>query len=134
MTALSLSPNAPQNLLKYSVVGKYLTDTGTAFVQHVAILREDTQLSYALSNALVWHMGPPLVAGQISANAAQEEPVCTVHLAGFLQLDVQDIDGIETWLADVDKENRPVDVFLQYVVHPPVDWVRAENGTRLYRR
>jgi hypothetical protein len=134
MTALRLPDNVPQRLSRFSVVGTYLTDAGAHFVQHVAILREDTNLNYAKPNVYVWLMGPPLAAGARSVAAASEEPVCTVHLAAFLELDVHEMEGIETWRYEVDQENRPSNPFHQYIVHPAVEWVTAENGTRLYRK
>ena len=137
MPASRLRTNVSERIPKFSVVGKYPADTGTLFVQHVALLRADAEIRYATPDVQVWHMGPPLVAGPLSSIAARREVSCTIHLAGTVELDAQDIEGIETWLAEADKENRPTGAFgdlQQYIVHPPVHWVRAENGIRLYRK
>jgi len=58
-------------------------------------------------------------------------------LIGAVDLDRFDIEGIVTWLADVEKENRPSGIrgfIQQYTIDPPVCWHTAEDGTRLYRR
>lgn len=134
MPASRLRTNASERIPKFSVVGKYLADTGTLFVQHVALLRADAEIRYATADVPVWHMGPPLVAGPLSAMNARRNATCTIHLAGTVDLDAQDMEGIETWLAEADKENRPLGLLPQYIAHPPVLWVVAENGIPLYRR
>ena len=120
---------------RFSVIGMYLADSGTSFVQHVAILRDDAELRYAMQGVRVCHMGPPLVAGAQSAGVAQpEECTCAAHLIGDVELDAEEIEGVKTWLVEVDKEIRPTNKLRQYIVDPPMKWVEAENKTRLYRR
>jgi hypothetical protein len=126
-----------EKVAKFSVVGMYLADAGTSFVQHVAILCRDSELRYAMPNVRVWHIGPPLVAGERSSKTVTDEAkCCTAHLVGAVELKPEDLEAIETWLADVDKEDRPTGKFVtrQYIVHPPMQWVLAENKSRLYRR
>jgi hypothetical protein len=136
MSTARLSPELQTRVPRFSVVGQYIDSRRSRFVQHVALLRFDEELNYGRPEVRVWHMGPPLVAGEISV-AATSEATCTAHLMGLVQLNAWEIEGIETWLAEVDKEDRPLGklgLLRQYTVHPPVYWVMAENGTRLYRR
>jgi hypothetical protein len=136
MATKCLSPNLRTRIPRFSVVGQYVNSPRSRFVQHVALLRFDEELDYGRPEIRVWHMGPPLVAGAISS-ASSGEATCTSHLTGLVELNAREIEGIETWLADVDKEDRPLGraaLLRQYTVHPPVFWVTAENGVRLYRR
>jgi len=134
---LHLRSDTAQNCGKYSIVGKYAT---RPFVKHAVLLKADTALLFGTDNVLVWHIGPPLVAGtKTTAAAAEKNRKTTIHIVGFLNLDADDIEGIETWLTDVDKEDRPpglslTEILAQYRVSPPIHWVRAENDTPLYRQ
>ncbi len=109
-------------------------------MKHAALLSADTPLQFGADNVLVWHIGPPLVAGaKFTAAASENSRKTTIHIAGFVDLDGDDIEGIETWLADVDQEDRPLGLsrterLAQYRVSPPVYWIPAENGTPLYRQ
>lgn len=134
MSATRLPDRSTQRASVFSVVAVYLADTNSNFVRHVALLREDTDLTFAKANVAVWHMGPPLAAGVKSISSAGEEPSCTVHAMASIELEADEVEGIQTWLYEVDQENRPSNALRQYIVHPPMDWVRSENGTRLYRR
>jgi hypothetical protein len=141
---LHLHRDSTQNCTKYSIIGNY---AARPFVRHAALLKADTALQFGADNVLVWHMGPPLVAGTktIADLAALPELIkerikrTTVHIVGYLDLDLDDIEGIETWLAEVDKEERPMsssseEIIAQYRVSPAVHWVLAENDTPLYRQ
>jgi hypothetical protein len=119
---------------RFSIVGQYVSEA-SSFVKHIAILKNDGDLRYAERDVLVYHMGPPLVAGDFSAtDAGESSSTCTVHLLGEVDLDEDDLEGIETWLAEVEKEERPHSLEKQYVVNPPMVWEKAENEARLYRR
>lgn len=137
MPILHLRTDTPQNCSKFSIVGHYAT---CPFVKHAAILKADTALLFGTDNIFVWHIGPPLVAGtKTTAAAADKGRKTSIHIVGFVNLDADDIEGIETWLSDVDKEDRPTgtsltELLAQYRVSPPVYWVLAENGTPLYRQ
>ncbi len=137
MPILHLRTDTPQNCIKYSIVGHYGT---RPFVKHAAILKGDTAVLFGADDIFVWHIGPPLVAGpQTTAAAAEKGRKTSIHIVGFVNLDADDIEGIETWLSDVDKEDRPLkgsltDVLAQYRVSPPIYWVMAENHTPLYRQ
>ena len=109
------------------------------FVQHVAILRSDRDLSFNEPNVEVWHMQPPLLVGHASAAAANMDAVCpVVHVVGAIDLDADDCESIKTWLAIVETEKRPygrIGNLRQYVVKPHVDWERAkETNQPLYRK
>lgn len=137
MPILHLRNDTAQNCGKFYIVGHYAT---RPFVKHAAILKAETALMFGSDNILVWHIGPPLVAGTKTTVAAPEKGRKTnIHLVGFVHLDADDIEGIETWLTDVDKEDRPPgssisELLAQYRVSPPVYWVPSENGTPLYRQ
>ena len=137
MPILHLRSDTTQDCSKYSIVGNYAT---RPFVKHAALLKADTALLFGADNVLVWHIGPPLVAGtRTTAAAVEHSRRTTIHLVGFLDLDADDIEGIETWLADVDNEERPpvtspIDMLAQYRVSPAIYWVPAENDTALYRQ
>ena len=118
----------------YSVVGTYTRPEEREFVGHVAILTEETRLRSGQS-VRVWHMGPPLVVGQRTAEAPRASRQCGVHLVGGVRLDLLDVEGIEDWLSEVDKEPGPENPFRRYIVRPHWDWYEApETGRRLYRR
>jgi len=126
--------SATQTAPAYSIVGMYSEPPGAQFVRHVAILAEDTQLEFSRP-AAVFHMGPPLVAGERSRKTPRAKRECPVHLLGSVPLDLEDNEGIEDWLAEVDKERMPENPFKRYIVKPHADWYRApETGRRLYRR
>ena len=105
MPILDLRSDAAQICTKYSIVGNYVTPP---FVRHAALLKADMPLRLGAGHVPVWHMGPPLVAGTKTTEAAPEQSrTTTVHLVGYLDLDADDIKGIETWRAEVDQEDRP---------------------------
>lgn len=135
--AKRLRSDTTEKVPKFAVVGNYGANEEPLFVTHVAILREEAELRCA-GEAIVWQMKPPLVTGPLSeAVARHDDSRATVHLVGIVHLTAQDVEGIATWLAEVDKEIRPFGVLgtlRQYIVDPPVDWAKAENGVRLYRR
>lgn len=133
MTARRLQKEHAVTVPKFAVVGTYHTTPGTHFVQHVSLIREETQIQ-GLQEVAVWHMGPPLVAGPRSSVATSQNSTCPANLIGLVELDAQDIEGLETWLAEVDKEERPPGLRDQYVVNPPMRWARAENTVRTYRQ
>ncbi len=131
-----VAPDAPGiSLARFAVIGIY-DDPDSAFVRHVALLREDGTLIYG-ENAHVFHMGPPLVAGERSRGQAREDPTCPSHVAGWINLTADEREGVIDWLAEVDKENRPgglVGTWRTYVVDPPECWHEDEKRVRLYRR
>ncbi len=116
----------------------YARDVEGNFVRHVALLVEKSTLLFG-NNALVWQMRPPLVVGERSRREASEDgDRCEAHLAGFTDLDLDDFAGIQTWLAEVDKERRPQGLragIEQYTVHPPVVMVTDRiSGVVRYRK
>ena len=122
-------------LAQFAVIGIY-DDPDSAFVKHVALLREDSTVVYG-AEVHVFHMGPPLVAGDRSRGHAGEDPICPSHVAGWINLTVDEREGMIDWLAEVDKENRPgglVGTWRTYVVDPPECWYEDEKQVRLYRR
>jgi hypothetical protein len=131
-----LATDVSEKIAKFSVVGKYLDHSRGTFVRHVAMANSSTDVRHNAAIP-VWHMGPPLVAGEVSSAAVGiTGATCAAHLAGTVSLDAQDIEGIETWLAEVDKEDRPSGrrhLLKQYIAHPPMGWRTAENASRLYR-
>lgn len=102
------------------------------FVRHVAILREDIDLQEP-TEVGVYHMGPPLVAGEKSAAERFAKPTCRADIASDVALDTEEREAIDDWLAQVEKQNRDgVKPFQQYVVHPHFKWVRSpETGRRI---
>ena len=94
----------------YAVVGMYSDAAAGNFVRHVAILREDTDLKYG-EKARVWHMGPPLVAGEATARTPRANPQCVVHVVGSTSLSLEEIEAIRDWLSEVDKEESPANPF-----------------------
>ena len=54
-----IMPEAPGiSIPKYSVVGKYTTEPGSKFAQHVALTRDESTASRGIALP-VWEMGPP---------------------------------------------------------------------------
>jgi hypothetical protein len=134
---IQLQTDRTERVPKFAIVGNYVEQTASSFVKHVALLRSEEELHYAASGVRVWHMGPPLVAGEIARTLVESDSTCVVHLIGVVDLDSYEVEGIETWLAEVDKEKRPYGwgvAVHQYIVNPPVKWHEGETGIRLYRR
>lgn len=135
MGAHRLADSRRERVPVYSVIGEYTSSGGDHFVRHVALLRADRDLQYG-DDVEVWHMAPPLVAGEEGLRQARSgSTTCTAHVVGTMRLSADDRDGIQTWLAEVDKERRPQQPYRSYIVNPPVSWVVDEQtGTRRYRR
>ena len=118
----------------FSIVGMYSNPVDEEFVRHVAILAEDSVLEWERP-ATVWHMGPPLVAGERSQKTPKALLQIPVHVAGGVTLDLDDKEGIADWLEEVDKESAHDSPFRHYIGRPHCDWNAApETGRRLYRR
>ena len=123
---------------RYSIVGKYTDEPESRFIQHVALVREEGPASHG-SEVPVWHMQPPLVTGPISEGRTNQTAKCAAHVVGWLSLTSNERDGIEDWLAEMDKQARPASVralLYQYTValHPNDQWHSDENEVPLYRR
>jgi hypothetical protein len=119
---------------RFAVVARYPEAGPSRLVKHIALARSETRAKRG-AEIPVWEMGPPLVAGSIGL-AKSGPTTCVVHIVGHIDLDAEDVEGIETWLVDVDKEARPYGKYSNlrhYVAHPAVDWRKAENGLPLYR-
>lgn len=126
-------PGVP--LPRFAVIGTYDGPNST-FVRHVALLREDSNVLHGL-NVHVFHMGPPLVVGVRSQEQAGDAPTCGPHVGGWLSLTADEREGITDWLAEVDKEHRPIEPmgpWRTYIVDPPERWHEDEKQVRLYRR
>lgn len=81
MPARRLPDSPPVSVPRFAVIGHYVPEPGTRFVRHVAVLRADGDLHYGRANTLVWHMGPPLIAGpESSATAQPDKTTCEPHL------------------------------------------------------
>ncbi len=118
----------------YTIVGMYSAPADAGFVRHVAILADESQLLWG-QPATVRHMGPPLVAGERTGKTGHAKLECPVHLVGSVPLDLDDREGIEDWLEEVDKESPPDNPFRRYIVRPHRAWHTApETGRPLYRR
>jgi hypothetical protein len=117
----------------------YAQGSGSCFVQHVALLRDDGSIHNEMEGVLVWHMGPPLVAGSRSRPLTGPDALCKPDVAGWLSLNAGEREAITDWLAEVDKENRPTGKFTmwgQYTLSldPEHEWRRDEQGRPLFRR
>ena len=118
----------------YCIVGMYSDPADAQFVRHVAILAEESPLESGKA-AAVWHMGPPLVAGKRTRMSRGATLECPIHLFATASLDLDDQEGIEDWLEEVDKEPPQDNPFKRYVVRPHWDWHTAPETARpLYRR
>ncbi len=136
MPAEPLHPDEPSRFEAYAVVAFYAEPLGNHFVRHVAILRESSTLKFG-DRVQVWHMEPPVIAGEISLGKARDEDrrTCAAHAIGFVSLDSSEREGLKTWLAEVDCEGRPSTALDQYCAHPPVRWVAdEESGAPRYRK
>ena len=134
MPAQKLCPGEAVTASAYSIVGTYSKPADAQFARHVAILAEESPLESGKA-ATVWHMGPPLVSGEKSRETQGAKLQCPVHLAGNTPLDLDDKEGIEDWLEEVDKEPPPNNPFKRFVVRPHWNWHTApETGRPLYRR
>ena len=138
MPAQVVPPAPGISVPRYSVVGKYPNETGSRFVEHVGLIRDEGPTSYG-TEVPVWDMRPPLVAGTISASRTQQDTTCPAHVVGWLSLISDEREGITDWLAEVDKQDRPntrSGLTEQYTVslRPEDQWHRDEKGVPLYRR
>jgi hypothetical protein len=123
---------------RYSIVGRYPSEPGSRFVQHVALIRDEGAASHGAELA-VWEMGPPLTAGTNSLSRIQKDATCAAHVVGWLSFTSDERDGITDWLAEIDKQLRPSTVSglaEQYTVslRPEDQWHRDEKQVPLYRR
>lgn len=141
MPARCLPRDGKENVPQFAIVAKYSDALDSTFVEHLAVLRSNEHLSFGTQGVKVWQMGPPLVAGEVSREAAlsvhNKDATCMIHLYGVVELSAQDIEAIETWLVELDKESRPpptTGYMNHYIISPPMKWVTAEGGIRLYRR
>ncbi|MGO9470964.1 MAG: hypothetical protein ACLQVF_43280 [Isosphaeraceae bacterium] len=115
-----------------SIVGQ------SRFVQHVGLI-QDEGLTIHGTEVPVWEMRPPLVAGLISAERTRQDARCPAHVVGWLSLSADERDGITDWLAEVDKQLRPITgwgLVEQYTVslRSEDQWHRDEKQVSLYRR
>lgn len=121
---------------RFAIVGKYAKAQTGSVVQHVAILKSDQELRQG-TMVEVWHMAPPLVAGERSLSSLSDESRrrCEAHIYGAIELQTGDSESIETWLAEVDKEQRPPQPFYHYTANPTVKWETDHaTGRKRYRR
>lgn len=121
---------------QYAIVGKHAESGPTCFVQHVALLREGGPVS-AKAEVNVFHMGPPLVAGDQAQTTKPGDRKCRADLIADLVLDTEEREAIDDWLIEVEAEDRahPRNFAEQYTVIPHVDWIIApETGRRIRRR
>lgn len=122
-------------LLPYQVVGTYDSDGKGKLVTHVAISMERQEVKCG-DTAKVHHMSPPLFAGPITTQGARVgRPECPVHLVGWVSLSSDDTEGIQTWLAEMDKQPWPRRPREQYTASSSVDFlVDKTSGRRRYLR
>jgi hypothetical protein len=130
------APGVPAS--RYSVVGMYSEEAGSRFVCHLALLREDGRLTYGATSQ-VWDMAPPLVAGEQSRHKAGRDAACEAHLVGWVDLTAEEQEGVTDWLAEVDKQDRPLgqrEKWKQYTLSldPRDEWHRDERGVPIFRR
>ncbi|MCH8150102.1 MAG: hypothetical protein IH987_19335 [Planctomycetes bacterium] len=118
---------------EFSVVGSF-ADNPEAFVSHAAMLKDFVELP-AQAAVAVWHMGPPLVAGErLSSEASERAREIQAEIVGDIALSIPERNKMKNWIAKVDKQRRPRPPFQQYVIQPPMKWERSEKGRKLYQR
>lgn len=121
---------------QYAIVGKHAESGPLGFVQHVALLRGSGPVS-APEDVNVFHMGPPLVAGDQAQSTKPGDRKCRADLIADLVLDSEERAAIGDWLIEVETEDfdHPRNIAEQYTVIPHVDWIVApETGRRIRRR
>ena len=145
-----LDPDNKAELPKFSVVGVYAAAHGSAFIQHVALLREKSNVAFG-DEVAVWHTAPPILAGKRTCAGAPDEFNATiVHAIAYLEdLTADEMQGIETSLVNIDSQtpllsSTRVDSIarvqaegyrVHYTAHPAVQWIRDEKtGRRRYRK
>jgi len=116
----------------FAIVGQYAVEP-KGFVQHVALLVAQCEVSSA-SQVSVWHMGPPLRVTDPGASASVPAGECRADLVIEIPLAADDRNAMLHWKSKVEKERRPSALFQQYVIDPPIVWIRSETGRKLYRR
>ncbi len=125
-------PEPSVALPMFAIVGQY--ERRSRFVRHTALAREAGAVKRS-QHVSVWQMGPPLVVGPRSQQANQNaDTLDDVDLVGFIELSTDEIDGMQTWLAEVDTERRPAMKLQHYFACPHVFWKRDEAEMPLYRR
>jgi hypothetical protein len=124
---------------KFAVAGKYGRPDQDQFVNHVAILSDDCELSFGRV-AEVWHCSPPIIAGRRTAAANEQADSSETHAVSFVEdLSPGEVAGIQTTLDEIDAQTQLVTTragyLSHYVVHPPVVWVRDRvTGRRRFRK
>jgi hypothetical protein len=121
---------------RFAIVGTYAKSQKDRVVQHVAILKSDQELRQG-TMVEVWHVVPPIIAGERSLSSTSDEQcrTCEAHIYGAVELQTGELESIETWLAEVDKEQHPQRHRDQYTASPSVKWeIDQVTGVKRYRR
>jgi len=131
MPAQRLDSQSPTDLPKYSIIACYSDDT-SAFVQHVAILREKASVKFG-DRVPVFHAAPPIVAG------GQTDADVPAHVGAYLEdLSLDEMNGIATALARIDESTPKMSgqsAWKQYVALPSRKSVRDKrSGKKKYQR
>ena len=129
----ALGSASEDKFAEHAVVGVYASGSNNRFVRHVALLASEANVS-ANAEVAVLHMGPPIVAGAESASAPGAARTVHVHIVGDLALTIGERNAMKNWFAKVDKQQRPRQLFQQYVVKPPMKWEHSEKGRKLFQR
>ena len=117
----------------FSIIGSYAADV-KSFVDHAALLSKE-QCIKACSNAPVYHVMPPIVAGEISATHPKAESTTDAHLAANISLTPSELNAMKNWFANIDKQDRPMRFDKHYVLVPHTKWeIGKEKGRRAHQR
>lgn len=116
-----------------AVVGKF-SGNPADFVCHVALHRTSRKLA-AGEETEVWHMGPPVIAGELTAHAEPDvKGRSRAQVAAYVELPAGMQKRMQTWLVDVDQELSGISRSGQYIVHPPVKREIDPESKRGFRR
>ncbi len=139
---VSILDNTEIEFPRFAIVGTYHSYPAlraSKWVMHASMLRGRSRLRQ-LSPAQVCHMCPPLQLGAGSRHDLPQYDTTPADLIGTIQLDQNDMDGINTWIEYLNTRTptviegiRPLE---QYVLCPPMDPAKFDSvtGTMIYMR
>ena len=115
---------------RLSIIGTYAKSSQSpCFVQHAALLKTTGAID-GTSKVDVFHSGPPL------AVHSGQNCSCQPDIVADVQLDLEEMEAIDNWLAGVEKEIRSFSLrpFEQFHILPHMIWVYSEENRRIRRR
>jgi hypothetical protein len=106
-------------------------------VKHVALLKSSIELN-GTTQTFVYQCNPPIISGELTQtrNSESQAKCSSIDILADINLDLDEENMIETWLAGVDRENYELNGtnFQQYHLVPHMSYASTETGRSIRRR